>query len=96
MANTALTAANEFCSYHQIDVTLITAFYNAGLIQLTVVDQHYFIPQEQLPGVERLVRLHNELGINIEGLEAITHLLDRMHDLKQEVQLLRNRLSVYE
>jgi chaperone modulatory protein CbpM len=96
MANEQLTAAQEFCSYHQIDVTLVTAFYDAGLIELTVVDTSYYIPVTQLPRVERLVRLHNELGINVEGLEAVTHLLDRVTGLQQEVQLLRNRLSVYE
>ena len=96
MATDNLTTAQDFCSYHQIDYTLITAFHDAGLLELTIVNQTTYIPQAQLSSAERLIRLYDELGINIEGLAAVTHLLQRMESLRQEVVVLRNRLSVYE
>ena len=38
----------------------------------------------------------NELDINLEGIETITYLLQRMHDMQREIATLENRLSMYE
>ena len=50
----------------------------------------------QLRDVERYARLYYDLSINIEGIEAIHHLLDRMNGLREEVRTLRSRLRLYE
>lgn len=96
MANPNLTAAHDFCSYHEIDITLISSFEEAGLIELVVVDEKSFIPETQLPQLERMVRLHHDLDINLPGIEAITHLLQRVHTMQQDMLELRNRLRIYE
>ncbi|HEX2683135.1 MAG TPA: hypothetical protein VHL77_04350 [Ferruginibacter sp.] len=36
------------------------------------------------------------MDINLEGIEAISYLLNRMNDLQQEILRLNNRLSIYE
>jgi chaperone modulatory protein CbpM len=96
MATDNLTAALDFCSYHQIEYTLISSLEEAGLIQLTVLNETRYIPQTQLHGLERMVRLHHELDINVAGIEAITHLLQRVEDMQQQMQELRNKLKIYE
>ena len=96
MATDNLTAAHDFCSYHQIEITVINSFEEAGLIELVMVDETSYIPQTQLPQLERMVRLHHDLDINLPGIEAITHLLQRMHAMQQDMLELRNRLRVYE
>jgi len=42
------------------------------------------------------VRLYYEMDINLEGIETITHLLQRMHAMQQQIVGLSNRLSRYE
>jgi hypothetical protein len=42
------------------------------------------------------MRLHYDLDINLEGIEAITCLLDRVRSMQEEIRELRNRLGVYE
>lgn len=96
MATPNLTAAHDFCSYHQIDITLIGSFEEAGLVELVVVDEKSFIPETQLPQLERMVRLYHDLDINLPGIEAITHLLQRVHTMQQDMLELRNRLRIYE
>jgi hypothetical protein len=39
-----------------------------------------------------MVRLHEDLGINVPGIEAIHHMLGRMEHLQEELVRLRNRL----
>jgi hypothetical protein len=43
-----------------------------------------------------MVRLHFDMDINIEGIETITHLLERIEQMQQEITQLKNRVGVYE
>ncbi|MEO7306701.1 MAG: chaperone modulator CbpM [Ferruginibacter sp.] len=86
---------NEFCIHHNIQLSFVNALKDSGLIELTIVEEKLYIPENQLPYLEKLVRLY-ELDINLEGIETITHLLSRMNDLQQEILRLNNRLSIFE
>jgi hypothetical protein len=46
--------------------------------------------------VEKFVCLLYELDIVPEGIETITHLLQRMNAMQDEITALRNRLCLYE
>lgn len=85
-----------FCSIAHVETTLIDSLEESGLVQITVVEQRRYITEEELLRTERLVRLHDDLGINVEGIEAIEHLLQRMQTLKEEMNHLQNRLRRYE
>ncbi|MFN3875193.1 MAG: chaperone modulator CbpM [Flavobacteriales bacterium] len=85
-----------FCRHEEVDIAVVRAFHQRGLIHLCPGEQDYGIPAEELPHLERLLRLHRELEINLEGVEAISHLLERMERLQEEVRGLRARLRLYE
>ena len=91
-----LIAANDFCVYHNVEYTFITSLQEAGLVEITVVDETICIPESELQKLEKMIRLHNELEINIAGIEAITHLLDRLEQLQEDRRLLKNQLRIYE
>jgi chaperone modulatory protein CbpM len=87
---------NEFCLHHNIDASFIEALNDSGLIVVTRTDEKLYIPENQLPHLEKLVRLHYEMDINLEGIETITYLLSRMADMQQQIMQLNNRLMIYE
>jgi chaperone modulatory protein CbpM len=91
-----LIAANDFCTYHHVEYTFVRSLNEAGLVDLMAIDETDYIPETQLLQLERMVRLHNELEINLAGIEAISHLLQRMENIQEEIRLLRNRLHRYE
>jgi chaperone modulatory protein CbpM len=91
-----LIATTDFCVYHQLEHTFITELQEAGLVQITIVNNTPHIPESELHKLERMIRLHNELDINIAGIEAITHLLERIEDIQEEMRVLKNSLKVYE
>lgn len=43
-----------------------------------------------------MIRLSRDLKINLEGLEAIHHLLGQIEKLQKDNRRLRNRLGLYE
>ena len=96
MPTTHLIAANEFCIYHNIEPSFIYSLQQSGLIEITVVEEKPFVDESELPQLERLVRLYREMDINLEGIETITYLLQRMNDMQRQIVQLTNRLSMYE
>ncbi|MBE7169784.1 MAG: chaperone modulator CbpM [Williamsia sp.] len=86
----------EFCAIHQIEGGFIDSLQSVGLIEVTMVEDHPFIPAVQLLRLEQLVRMHFDLDINLEGMDAILHLLDRVQNMQAEIRLLKNRLRLYE
>jgi chaperone modulatory protein CbpM len=96
MPTTDLIAANEFCIYHNIEMSFIYSLQQSGLLAITVVEEQLYVPATELPQLEKLVRLYYEMDINLEGIETITYLLQRMNDMQQQIVQLNNRLSMYE
>jgi hypothetical protein len=96
MEHLELIPVELFCSTTHVEASLIDSLEESGLVQITVVEHRRYIAVEQLPRAEKLVRLHDDLGINVEGIEAIEHLLERMQAMQVEMQHMRNKLRRYE
>lgn len=96
MQNNELILAEEFCTLYKIQLSFINNLNQFGLIDITSVEERSYIPHSQLQKLEQIIRLHDDLDINLEGIDAIAHLLDRVKSLQSEIAALRNRLSIYE
>lgn len=91
-----LVAVDEFCASHNIEISFISSLQQTGLIEITTIGQAGFIVADQLPKVEKYIRFHYDLEINLEGIETIAHMLERIQSMHSEITELRNRLSLYE
>ena len=91
-----LIPANDFCSNHNIEISFIRSLQETGMIEITTIEETAYIPARQLPDLERIVHLHFELDINLEGIETINNLLIRINNMKDEIIALRNKLRLYE
>lgn len=93
MDNENLIPAKDLCMYHNIEYSFIHDLEDSGLISVTSVQKEIYIPEEEMQKVERFIRLHYDLDINVEGLETISYLLERMEKLQREIVLLKNRVG---
>src|SRR6187397_531044 len=91
-----LIPANEFCLHHNIEVSFIDSLKEYGLVEFTVIDDAPFVTIKQLTELEKLVRLRYELDINLEGSDAIIHLLKKLQGMQDEIIILKNKLRLYE
>jgi len=91
-----LIAVDVFCAHHNIEVSFISSLQQTGLIEITTIEETGFINVSNLKQIEKFLCYYYDLDINIEGIEAITHMLDRMNAMQDEIILLRNRLRLYE
>ena len=88
--------AREFCAQHDIELSFIHSLAEFGLLHVTTMEQESYIEEDDLESLEKMKRLHYELQINLEGIDAIRHLLSQMDTMQQEITVLKNRLRFYE
>lgn len=96
METAYLISLEEFCVSHDIEISFITSLKESGLIEITTVDETAFIEADRLQQLEKFVRLYYDLDINLEGIETVSYLLQRINSLQDEIVTLRNRLRIYE
>ena len=87
-----LIPAKEFCMYHNVEYSFISSLENSGLISVTSVEHSTYIPSDEIQKLEKLVRLHYDLDINLEGIETIYHLLEKIEQMHKEILYLKNRI----
>ncbi|SEA68847.1 chaperone modulator CbpM [Pedobacter hartonius] len=91
---TELITINDYCLKYAVEASFIGALEDSGLIVLTVIDNNKYIHYKQLVEMERFIHFHYELQINIEGIEAIMGLLQKIKRLQQEIEMLKNQVHL--
>jgi|SRR5205814_996608 len=87
---------DEFCASHEVQISFIETLEEHGLIQTVIVDQSRCVQAEELSKLEQILRLHQQLSINPEGIDAIINLLQRIDSMQNEITALKNRLNFYQ
>jgi hypothetical protein len=96
MDKSKLIPVKEFCAGHNIGISFIDSLNEEGLVEITTIEQTGYIYESQLTELEKIIRLYFDININIEGIETVINLLDRINSLQEEITFLRNRLRIYE
>lgn len=91
-----LIPVRDFCIHHHIEITFVQLLAQQGLVETVAIEQAIYVEPEQLPRLEKFVRLHQELAIHPDDLDVVNDLLDRLEGLQHEVTRLQNRLIFYE
>jgi len=93
---TQLITITEYCVNYNVEPDFIGSLEDSGIIILTVVDTEKYIHIEQLSELEKYIHLHYDLHINIEGIDAIRHLLEKVDQMQNEILQLKSRLHLHE
>jgi chaperone modulatory protein CbpM len=94
MAN--LITIKEYSVNYNIEPEFLISLEDCGIVFFTLEGQEKYISEEQLTDLERYVHFHYDLNINIEGIDAIRHLLHKVNQMDSEIRHLRSRLNLHE
>ena len=96
MNENQLIPTTTLCLHYDIEISFVDALNKMGLIRIEIIEQDQFIHQDQISDLEKIVRLHNELNVNLEGIDVVFNLLEKEKELRNELNTLKNRLRLYE
>ena len=96
METQELIIIDVVCQEYQIEINLINDLESFGLIETIVHNENKYLDINQLVHVEKIIRLHNDLNINKEGIDVILDFLEKEKQLLLEIKYLKNRLDLYE
>ncbi|MDR1743382.1 MAG: chaperone modulator CbpM [Dysgonamonadaceae bacterium] len=86
---------SEYLRIYEVEQSFIDSLNESGLIRLVLQDDEKFIEYDDLSEIEQFVRWHYDLNINVEGIEALHHILGRVKNLQAEIRQLNNELKFY-
>ena len=85
----------ECLQIYQVEETFLNQLVSSGLIEIVIEEDDRYIEYDYLQEIEQFVRWHYELEINMEGIEALYHMLQQVQQLQDDVERLRGELSFY-
>jgi len=96
METDQLIAIDLFCTNYNVEYSFVQSLGEAGLINTIMIQETRYIHIPQLQKLESIIRLHEDLDINLEGIEVVHHLLKRVETMQNEILILKNRLRFFE
>ncbi len=86
----------HLCEHYSVETSFFDKLHEEGLISITTLEQTSYLHQDKIGDVEKMIRIHQELNINTEGIDAVFNLLQKIDSLQNELLILHNRLKLYE
>jgi len=87
---------NTLCLHYKLEISFFNTLNENGLIEIQLVDEIQYVHKESIYEIEKIVRMHKELEVNIEGIDVVLNLLQKIDALQTELLKVRNRLLLYE
>ena len=91
-----LIPIEKLCVLYSVDIAFFLNLNEIGLIEIISLQQTDYIDETRITDIEKILRIHHELDINIEGIDAVFNLLQKIDELQIEVVALTNRLRLFE
>ncbi len=96
MSNAHFIPIQTLCTHYKVETSFFTGLNEYGLIEITTIEASHCIHEDYIQDLEKMVRLHQELHLNFEGIDTVFNLLERIEGLQSELQVMKNRLGIYE
>ncbi|MCO6462207.1 MAG: hypothetical protein J5I59_12455 [Saprospiraceae bacterium] len=81
------------CTNYEVNNEFLENLQDYGLISLHFEQEEAYLDSQEIHLLERILNLHNDLGVNLEGIDIILNLTDRIRQMQEELNSLHNRLS---
>ena len=79
----------DICKTNNIEYTFVHELHSNGLIQIIVKEEQEYLEEEQVYHVERFSTWHYELDLNVQGIEVVSNLIDKIEELQRELKALK-------
>jgi chaperone modulatory protein CbpM len=96
MSSKNLIPISALSVHYEIEMSFFRYLNEMELIKIHVFEDIQYIEANSLYEVEKIIRMHHELDLNLEGIDVALNLLQKIEDLQNELKAVKNRLRLYE
>jgi hypothetical protein len=81
---------------YQVEPAFFSHLNELGLIEIHIIEQTQYIREDKMNDIEKMIRMYHELEVNVEGIDVVFNLLQRIERLQKDLITTQNRLKLYE
>ena len=96
MNTSHLIPIQTICTHYKVEMSFFNRLSDIGLIEIVTIEKSPFIYQDKMNEIEKMIRMYDELDVNIEGIDIVFNLLQKIDTLQNELLDVHNRLRFYE
>ncbi len=86
----------ELCSHYEVEMSFFLNLNEMGLLEIKTVETTSYIDSDSIFEIEKMIHIHQDLNVNIEGIDVVVNLLQKMENLQNELISVKNTLRLYE
>lgn len=91
-----LIPIEQLCLHYEIEISLFYELHSFNIVEIISIEDSNFIHEDKINVVEKVIRMQKDLNINLEGVDTVLNLLDKINNLQTELNAVKNRLRLYE
>lgn len=84
----------EFCENEKIETSFLLDLGREGMLRVEKHEEVDCVDQEDLPQIEMFARWYYDLGVNLEGIDAMRHMVERMKEMQRQIHDLERKLQL--
>jgi hypothetical protein len=84
------------CAHYEVELSFFSNLSEMGLFEIKTIENSHYIDSDAVYNIEKMIRMHQELDVNMEGIDVVFNLLQKIDVLQNELTALKNRLRLYE
>ncbi|OMP31123.1 MULTISPECIES: chaperone modulator CbpM [Mangrovimonas] len=96
MDTTHFIPISKLCSSYNVTISFLEELEDIGLISIINIEKQYYMDTDAVGSLDKILRMQRELNLNIEGIDIVFNLLQKVDALQAELSNLQNRLRLYE
>jgi MerR HTH family regulatory protein len=81
--------------HYEVEMSFFTDLVNIGLIEVVTIEDEATVHQDKIKDLEKMIRFHHEMNINIEGIDVVFNLLAKIETLQNELWETNTKLLRY-
>ncbi len=86
----------ELCIHYTVELSFFNSLNEMGLLKIKTIKSEQFVDSNTIFEIEKMIRMHQELDLNMAGIDVVFNLLQKIEGLQNELIALKNRLHLYE
>ncbi|MFV8326329.1 chaperone modulator CbpM [Flavobacterium sp. ZS1P14] len=83
-------------THYKVEIAFFNNLSEMGLLEIKTIEETQYVDPKAIFEIEKIIRMHQELEVNIEGIDVVFNLLQKIEHLQNEIITIKNRLRLYE